>query len=86
MADYDSVKLSKNSKEKAEKIMNNPKFPYNNLSLFLAIAVEEYQNEFNKVKSDPMKLGKWKKDQERLIEGLKKQEKVHKDARISWKG
>ena len=86
VVEFDSMKFSSLEKELIEKVMQDPKFPYNNISLYLLLASEVYKNEFNKVKSKPLKLGKWVADQKRMIEHLKNMEKVHQDARISWKG
>ena len=85
MAEFDSMKFSKIEKELIEDLMQDPNFSYNNISLYLLLASEAYRNEFNSVKSNPLKRGKWIAHQKRMIEHLKKQDKVHQDARISWK-
>ena len=85
MTEFDSMKFSKIEKEIIEELMQDPKFPYNNISLYLLLASEAYRNEFNSVKSNKLKRGKWIAKQRRRIEHLKRKDKVHQDARISWK-
>lgn len=86
MAEFDSMKFSALEKQDIQKIMDDPDFPYNNISLYLLLASEAYRKQFKESKENPKRLAYWKEEQKKMIELLRVIGKVHQDARISWKG
>ena len=81
----DSCKISSNDKSKIEEIMIDQDFPFRNLTIFLSLASDSFINEFNSIKSDPRKLKIWLQKQQDIIERLRKNGTIHKDARLSSK-